>query len=83
MKIKIYNLAIPFLAFVILITLHSCAIPALPSTPMNFRDDNPQGLILGSITFPKEKARFNGYFIRITGMDEDEKLAKKIQLKFI
>ncbi len=68
------------------ILVQSCAVNALSTEPMNFSKETAQnGMILGSITFPKEKARFNGYFIRITGTDSDEKKAKKnsteIQIK--
>lgn len=68
--------------FVILFTtfilIQSCAVSALSIEPMNFQKETAKnGLIVGSITFPKEKARFNSYFIRISGTDSDEKIAKK------
>lgn len=36
-----------------------------------------KGLIFGSITFPKEKAHFNEYFIQISYKAADEKTARK------
>lgn len=61
-----------------IILVQSCAVLPLPTEPMNFRKETAKnGLIIGSITFPKEKARFNQYFIRISGIDSDEKIAKK------
>lgn len=45
----------------------------LDGVPKRFHKDFAQnGLIVGSITFPKEKARFNGYFIQIKS-DTDSK----------
>jgi len=35
------------------------------------------GLIFGSITFPKEKARFNGYYMLISYKSTDPKLVRK------
>jgi len=35
------------------------------------------GLIFGSLTFPKEKANFNGYFLKITCKSTDPKEARK------
>ncbi len=35
------------------------------------------GLIFGSLTFPKEKARFNGYFMLISYKSTDPKLVRK------
>lgn len=66
------------LLLITIVFIQSCAVSALPSEPMTFRRETAKkGLIIGSITFPKEKARFNGYFIRVSGKDSDEKIAKK------
>lgn len=68
-------LAILFYTFIL---VQSCAVSALPSEPMAFSKETAKnGLIIGSITFPKEKARFNGYFIRVSSKDSDKKIAKK------
>lgn len=73
---KVIKLSLVLFSTIILV--QSCAVPALSSEPMSFRKETAQnGLIIGSITFPKEKARFNGYFIRVSGKDNDEKIAKK------
>jgi|GEM_PF-2385140 len=51
------------------------AQPAMSSEPLRYHSaDN--GFLIGSITFPKEKANFNGYFIRVTSLDADPKIAK-------
>ncbi|MDR0227450.1 MAG: hypothetical protein LBI72_00035 [Flavobacteriaceae bacterium] len=64
--------------FLTIILVQSCAVTALSSEPMSFKKETAQnGLIIGSITFPKEKARFNGYFIRVSAKDIDEKVARK------
>ena len=73
---KFITLSIMLLSTIILV--QSCAVSALSIEPMNFRKETAKnGLIIGSITFPKEKARFNQYFIRVSGIDSDEKIAKK------
>ena len=48
----------------------------LDGVPKRFHKDFTQnGLIVGSITFPKEKPRFNGYFIQIK--NEGDSKSKK------
>ena len=50
-----------------LFLLQSCAVSNLPSKPMTFKKETSEkGLIVGSITFPQEKAKFNGYYFRLT-----------------
>jgi hypothetical protein len=74
--LKVLTFFVILLATFILI--QSCAVSGLSIEPMNFQKETAKnGLIVGSITFPKEKARFNSYFIRVTGTDSDEKIAKK------
>ena len=79
MKNKLFKFIIPLIFILLTVFLiQSCAVSALSSEPMRFRKETAEnGLIIGSITFPKEKARFNGYFIRVSGKDSDEKIAKK------
>ena len=56
----------------------SCAVGALPTEPMTFKKETAaNGLIVGSITFPNSKAKFNGYFIKISSTTADEKTAKQ------
>ena len=74
--IKIITLSVVLFSTIILV--QSCAVSGLSSEPMSFQKETTQnGLIIGSITFPKEKAKFNGYFIRVNAKDTDEKIAKK------
>lgn len=78
MNKKVFKGVKILLMLITITTIQSCAIAALPSEPITFRKESAEnGLIIGSITFPKEKARFNGYFIRVSGKDADEKTAKK------
>lgn len=72
------QLKIVLVLFSIPILIQSCAVTGLPNEPMSFRKETAKnGLLVGSISFPKEKARFNGYFIRVSAIDADEKTAKK------
>lgn len=79
MKKKLFKIiTLSVVLFLTIILVQSCAVSALSSEPMSFRKETAQnGLIVGSITFPKEKAKFNGYFIRVSAKDADEKIAKK------
>ena len=55
-----------------------CSVSTLTAQKMTFnpkKTDN--GLIFGSITFPEEKAKFNGYFMLITYKSTDPKTARK------
>jgi hypothetical protein len=79
MYIKIKKHLILFASIVIATTLfQSCAVSGLSSEPMRFHKDYTEnGLIIGSITFPKEKAKYNGYFIGVSNIDSDKKNASK------
>lgn len=79
MKNKLIRVSGILIIVIAMVTFfQSCAVAALSSEPMNFnRQTSQNGMLIGSITFPKEKAKFNGYFIRIAGKDIDEKKAKK------
>ncbi len=55
-----------------LFTLIFCAVSNVSAQQITFnpkKTDN--GLIFGSLTFPKEKARFNGYFLQINYKSTD------------
>ena len=39
--------------------------------------ETKNGLIFGSITFPKSKAKFNGYFLKLNYKSNDSKLSEK------
>lgn len=65
---------------IVFVMLQSCTVaaPAIPTEPIKFRKENAKnGLIIGTVTFPHEKAQYNGYFIRIMSKEKDEKTAKK------
>ena len=55
-----------------------CQTPALalPNEPTRLHNLN-NGLIFGSITFPKERARFTSYFIQVRSLNDSLKIAKK------
>ncbi len=79
MKNKLFKIIIlSIILFSTIVLVQSCAVSAVSSEPMKFNKETAKnGLIIGSITFLKEKARFNGYFISVKGKDSDEKIAKK------
>lgn len=79
MKIKtIKLLSISSLILLSIFIVQSCAVSGMSSEQMTFRPQTSQnGLIFGSITFPKEKAKFNGYFLRLTCKSVDGKTASK------
>ncbi|QSW89422.1 hypothetical protein J0383_01095 [Flavobacterium endoglycinae] len=55
-----------------------CMVSTLTAQKMTYnpkKTDN--GLIFGSITFPEEKAKFNGYFLLISYKSTDPKIARK------
>lgn len=58
--------------------VQGCAVSGMSSEKMTFMSKTTQnGLIFGSITFPKEKAKYNGYFLRLTSKSTDGKTASK------
>lgn len=60
------------------ISLCNSIVSDLAAQKLTFNPKKTEnGLIFGSITFPKEKARFNGYFIQINYKSTDTKLARK------
>ena len=65
-------------------TFNSCGVvTSIPYEPIQFdKNTSENGLIFGSISFPNEKAKFNGYFIQISNTNPDKKIAQKIQPKF-
>lgn len=70
--------AISLFLLVALFIVQSCAVSGMPSEQMTFIPKTTQnGLIFGSITFPKEKANFNGYFLKVSCLSADSKNAKK------
>jgi len=61
-----------------LFTFIFCAVSNVSAQQITFnpkKTDN--GLIFGSLTFPKEKARFNGYFLQINYKSTDPKVVRK------
>lgn len=64
--------------FVMMLFFQGCAVSSMPSEKMTFDPNKTQnGLIFGSITFPNEKAKYNGYFLGLICESTDEKTAKK------
>lgn len=52
--------------------IQSCAISAIPTEELLFRDHYKDGLIIGSITFPTERARFNNYHFQLYSLDNKQ-----------
>lgn len=79
MKGRIFKtITVSIVLFFTITLLKSCAVAALTLEPMSFQKETAKkGLILGSITFPKEIARYNAYYIRISALDSIEKIARK------
>ncbi|MWB95409.1 hypothetical protein GON26_13650 [Flavobacterium sp. GA093] len=74
--IKLLSISLFILTSIFIV--QSCAVPAMQSAQMTFKPkETKNGLIFGSITFPKQKAKFNGYFLRLICKSEDEKVSKK------
>jgi hypothetical protein len=73
---KIITLSIALLSTIILV--QNCAVLPLSSEPINFRKETAEnGLIVGSITFPREFPRFNGYYISVIRKDNNKKISRK------
>ena len=81
---------IPSLILVVIITIsmfNRCGVvTSIPYEPIQFdKSTSENGLIFGSITFPTEKAKFNGYFIQISNTNPDKKISQKnsTQIRFV
>lgn len=66
--------------FILSLLIFCCSIVASSASAQQItfnpkKTDN--GLIFGSLTFPQEKAKFNGYFLQISYKSTDPKLARK------
>lgn len=69
----IRNLFLSIFTFLCVVTFSKLTAQQLTFIP----NKTDKGLIFGSITFPKEKAHFNEYFIQISYKAADEKTARK------
>ncbi len=79
---KIQAIFKPILLIATIILLENCAAPRLPSEPLQFKPEiADHGLIIGSITFPEEKAYFNGYFLNVSTTDQENQKKKEIHFK--
>ena len=82
---KICKLGLIIIATISL--FNSCGVvTSIPYEPIQFdKNTSENGIIFGSITFPNEKAKFNGYFIQISNTDPDKKIAQKnsTQIRFV
>ncbi len=76
--IKKIKSSIHLLFLSIIISCSSAVVTDLKAQKITFipqKTDN--GLIFGSITFPKEKAKFNAYFLQISYKSTDPKITRK------
>ena len=73
--------------FVTLLIFNRCGVvTSVPYEPIQFDSRTAEnGIIFGSITFPNEKASYNGYFIHVANLDLDQKIAQKnsTQIRFM
>lgn len=73
--------------FITIILAQSCGVvTSVPYEPIAFKKETTKnGLIFGSITFPNEKAQYNGYFIQMYRNDSIKKIANKnsIEIRFV
>lgn len=61
-----------------LLLFQRCAVSGLSTEPMRFsKGYTTNGLVVGSITFTKEKARFNSYFTYFQSLDSVKKTSKE------
>jgi hypothetical protein len=67
MKIRI------LLIFLVIIITTSCIAPRVSSSALNFNENSEKGMIIGSVTFPKKKPRYNHYFPRFISTNEISK----------
>ncbi|OOV20648.1 hypothetical protein BXU10_13995 [Flavobacterium sp. LM4] len=74
-----FSFASVFSIFIIIpLLLSSCAVSGLSSEPMQFNKDySSDGIVVGSITFTQEKARFNSYFTYFHSLDSIQKVSKE------
>ena len=79
MKLKHHHfLVIVFLFLSSFYFSESCMAQRLPEEVIRFHKDHTEnGLIFGSVTFPKEKMKFDMYFLQITYMSSDKKLWRR------
>jgi hypothetical protein len=82
MKKNLFRIILPALILCSsLFLIQSCAVESFPSKPITFnKDSSEKGLLVGSVTFPQEKARFNGYYFRLTGNTSAEFQIKPAQI---
>jgi hypothetical protein len=59
-----------------LILINGCATSGLSAEPMTFNKEY-LGMVVGSITFPEEKARYNQYFFNVEAIANSEKASKR------
>jgi hypothetical protein len=88
MKKKLNKICRLILIVIITISIfNSCGVvTSIPYEPIQFdQNTSENGVIFGSITFPNEKAKFNGYFIQISNTNPDKKIAQKnsTQIRFV
>ncbi|WP_338838979.1 hypothetical protein [Flavobacterium ginsenosidimutans] len=80
-KIKSRSRILFLSVFVLCLTVSKLTAQKMTFNPK--KTDN--GLIFGSMTFPEEKARFNGYFLLISYKSTDPKISRKYskEVRFI
>lgn len=73
MRIKIRMFSIVVLMMASFLLCNSCAVSGLKNAPTQFDQHSPKGLIVGSITFVREKPTATGYFFFFKSLDSIKK----------
>lgn len=75
---------IVFLLFTFIYFSLQCNAQRLPDENYSFIKDSVQnGLIFGTITFPKEKMKFDSYFLQVAYLSSDKKMQRKNSSKIL
>lgn len=79
MKNKLFKInVLSIVFFITLIVVPSSTAQEISMDQISFRPQKTEnGLIFGSITFPKEKARFTAYYLKLSFKSTDKKIARK------
>lgn len=85
MKLKNnFFLIVSILFFLFLYSPFQCNAQRLPNENYSFiKEENQNGLIFGTITFPKEIMRFDSYMLEIAYLSSDRKTQRKNSSKLI
>ena len=71
-------ITVAFLLFTVLYFPSKCNAQRLPDENYNFiKDDAQNGLIFGTVTFPKDKMKYDMYFLEVAYVSSDKKMQRR------